>query len=206
MAQISFGFTGLLAEPLGLVPRCARPMVIVAVSMNCSAVLGKELHVDAVRRALHDPIPTLGGAASGHTLVGRCQARKRCHGGDSRRFWSLSYSLCSLLTAPVSSTNGYNESRQILIRIKRAGMHCLSPWRPCRPRRTLVPLRVQWVDHIPVAADVSAPILVWLALRAIRVCCKSVTATRHPIHSSWQLLNSASLACWSASLLRRSSA
>ena len=51
-------------------------------------------------------------------------------------------------------------------------MHCHSPWRPCRPRRTLVPQRVQGVDHIAVAAATLAPILDWLALRAIRVAAK----------------------------------
>jgi hypothetical protein len=58
---------------------------------------------------------------------------------------------------------------------------CLSPWRPRRPRRTLVPQRVQWANHSFVVADVLAPIHGWLTLRAIRLYCKSVTATRHPI-------------------------
>jgi hypothetical protein len=44
----------------------------------------------------------------------------------------------------------------------------LSPWRFNRPRRTLVPQRVQGVLHILVAADTTAPILSWLALQAIR--------------------------------------
>jgi len=52
----------------------------------------------------------------------------------------------------------------------------LSPWRLHRPRRTLVPQRVQWVNHRSLAAEVPAPIPCWLTLRAIRVCCKSVTA------------------------------
>jgi hypothetical protein len=34
----------------------------------------------------------------------------------------------------------------------------LSPWRLRRPRRTLMPQRVQWVDHRPVAASCPAPI------------------------------------------------
>jgi len=41
----------------------------------------------------------------------------------------------------------------------------------CRPRRTLVPLRVQWVNHRPVAAGLPVPIPGWLTLRAIRFCC-----------------------------------
>src|SRR5262245_37201503 len=71
--------------------------------------------------------------------------------------------------APVSSMNGCDESRQTPIRIKQVAMNCRSPWRLGRPRRTLVPQRVQWVDHIPGAADALAPILGWLALRAIRI-------------------------------------
>ena len=61
----------------------------------------------------------------------------------------------------------------------------LSPWRFYRPRRTLVPHRVQWVHHRPVAAGFPAPIPVWLTLRAIRCYCKSVTANRPPIQTKW---------------------
>src|SRR5574338_56807 len=68
--------------------------------------------------------------------------------------------------------------------------YCRSPWRRCRPRRTLVPQRVQWVHHRPVAAEDSAPIPGWLALRAIRFHCKSVTATRYPIQTKWLLRQS----------------
>jgi hypothetical protein len=37
---------------------------------------------------------------------------KRCHAGASRRFSFFHYPFCSVLTAPVSSVNGYDESRQ----------------------------------------------------------------------------------------------
>lgn len=40
-----------------------------------------------------------------------------------------------------------------------------------------MPQRVQWVHHRPVVAEVSAPIPSWFTLRAIRLCCKSVTAS-----------------------------
>ena len=53
---------------------------------------------------------------------------------------------------------------------------CRPPWRLRRPRRTLVPQRVQGVHHRPVAAEASAPIPGWLTLRAIRLHCKPVTA------------------------------
>ncbi len=36
-----------------------------------------------------------------------------------------------------------------------------------------------------MAAGCSAPIPGWLALRAIRVYCKSVTAAQHPIQTKW---------------------
>ena len=65
-----------------------------------------------------------------------------------------------------------------------------SPRRLCRARRTLVPLRVQWVHHRPVATAFPAPIPGWLALRAIRLYCKSVTAARHPIQTKWLSLQS----------------
>ena len=155
-------------------------------------------------RLLRRPVESA--VLSGHPLADRRQASKRLHGGASRRLFLSPYCVCSELIAPVSSTNGYDESRQTPIRIKRAAMTCRSPWRPGRPRRTLVPQRVQWVEHIPVAADALAPIRGWLALRAIRVYCKSVTATRHPIHSRWLWLQSAFLACRSPSLVMRSSA
>jgi len=45
--------------------------------------------------------------------------------------------------------HGCDESRQTPIRIKRAAIFCLSPWRLGRPRRTLVPQRVQWVHTDP---------------------------------------------------------
>ena len=48
-----------------------------------------------------------------------------------------------------------------------------------------MPQRVQWVHHRPVAAGFPAPIPRWLALRAIRFDCKSVTAARHPIQFKW---------------------
>ena len=66
----------------------------------------------------------------------------------------------------------------------------LSPWRLRRPIKTLVPHRVQWVHHRPVAAGFPAPIPGWLTWRAIRCCCKSVTATRHPIQTKWLWLQS----------------
>lgn len=91
---------------------------------------------------------------------------------------------------PVSSNHGCDESRQTPIRIKRAAMIRRSPWRLRRPRKTLVPQRVQWVHHRPVAAGSPAPIPGWLTLRAIRVYCKSVTAARHPIQTKWLSLQS----------------
>ena len=66
----------------------------------------------------------------------------------------------------------------------------LRPGGLCRPRKTLVPQRVQWANHRPVVAEVPAPIPCWLTLRAIRVYCKSVTATRHPIQTKWLSLQS----------------
>ena len=45
-------------------------------------------------------------------------------------------------------------------------------------------------SHRPVAAEESAPIPGWLAVRAIRFHCKSVTATRYPIQTKWLLLQS----------------
>ncbi len=68
-----------------------------------------------------------------------------------------------------------------------------APCRPgglCRPRRTLVPQRVQWVHHRPVLAGFPAPIPCWLALRAIRFYCRTVTAARHPIQTKWLSLQS----------------
>lgn len=65
-----------------------------------------------------------------------------------------------------------------------------SPWRLRRPRRTLVPQRVQWVHHRPVATGFPAPIPWWLASRAIRLYCTSVTAARHPIQTKWLSLQS----------------
>lgn len=93
-------------------------------------------------------------------------------------------------TVPVSSTHGCDESRQTPIRIKRTAMHCLSPWRLRRPRRTLVPQRVQCVHHRPMAAVSPAPIPGWLTLQAIRLYCKPVTAARHPIQTMWLSLQS----------------
>ena len=61
----------------------------------------------------------------------------------------------------------------------------LSPWRFYRPRRTLVPHRVQWVHHRPVVAGFPAPIPGSLTWRAIRCYCKSVTANRPPIQTKW---------------------
>ena len=58
------------------------------------------------------------------------------------------------------------------------------------PRKTLVPHRVQWVNHSPVVAGVLAPIPCWLTLRAIRFYCKPVTAARHPIQTNWLSLQS----------------
>ena len=65
-----------------------------------------------------------------------------------------------------------------------------SPWRFDRPRKTLVPQRVQWANHRPVVAEVPAPIPCWLTLQAIRFYCKSVTAARHPIQTKWLSLQS----------------
>jgi hypothetical protein len=64
------------------------------------------------------------------------------------------------------------------------------PWRLCRPRRTLVPHRVQWVYHRPVAADPLAPIPCWLTWQAIRFCCTPVTASLRSIQTKWLLLQS----------------
>ena len=41
-----------------------------------------------------------------------------------------------------------NESRQSPIRIKQVALLLPLPWRLGRPRRTLVPLRVQWISQI----------------------------------------------------------
>jgi hypothetical protein len=61
------------------------------------------------------------------------------------------------------------EHEVVPIRIKQAAMNCLSPWQLCRPRRTLVSHRVQWLHHTRVATDSLVPIPWWLALRAIRM-------------------------------------
>ena len=98
---------------------------------------------------------------------------------------NLSIPRLQLPITPVFSFRGCDESHQTPIRIKRAAMLLPSPWRLCRPRKTLVPHRVQWVNHRPVAAGVLAPIPRWLTLRAIRFYCKPVTASRRPIQTSW---------------------
>ena len=126
----------------------------------------------------------------GHPLAGPCQASKVFYGSTSRRFLNLFQLRLQPLIAPVSSLHGCDESHQTPIWIKRAAVSCLSPWRLCRPRRTLVPQRVQWVNHRPVVAGFPAPIPCWLTLRAIRICYKSVTANRPPIQTQWLWLQS----------------
>jgi hypothetical protein len=59
MAQISFSFRGgFWPSSLPLFHGFARPSAFVAVSMNGSIVVTKELHVDLGRRALVDPEPS----------------------------------------------------------------------------------------------------------------------------------------------------
>jgi hypothetical protein len=51
-------------------------------------------------------------------------------------------------TAPVSSNNGYERIVPVTHQDQSIGDVLLSPWRLCRPRKTLVPLRVQWLSQI----------------------------------------------------------
>ena len=82
---------------------------------------------------------------------------------------------CSILPTPSAVANRARFFNSWLRRIAPAthqdqaiSAELLSPWRLGRPRRTLVPLHVQWVDHIRVAVIALTPIRFWLTLRAIR--------------------------------------
>lgn len=125
-----------------------------------------------------------------HPSAGRCQASMRFHGGASRRFSIYSNAVCSGRSHPFLRFMAATNRTKHPSRSSERRCVCLSPWRLCRPRRTLVPQRVQWVHHRPVAADSPAPIPWWLTLRAIRLYCKSVTAARHPIQTLWLSLQS----------------
>ena len=95
----------------------------------------------------------------------------------------------SLIT-PVSSHIGCDESHPDTHQDQASGDDMPSPWRLGRPRRTLVPRRVQGVLHRPMVAGHPAPIPGWLASRAIRVACTPVTAIRPPIQTRWLLRQS----------------
>jgi hypothetical protein len=101
-------------------------------------------------------------------------------------------SLSALPTAPVSSIMAANESRQPPIRIKRSAMLLPSPWQLGRPRRTLVPLRVQWIAQIH-GCRFSAPTPCWLTLQAIRFAARGNRGQRH-IHSIDLSINNDNLA------------
>jgi hypothetical protein len=62
--------------------------------------------------------------------------------------------LCRLQlpTAPVSSIHGCERIAPATHQDQAISGELPSPWRHSRARRTLVPLRVQWIDHIRMAA------------------------------------------------------
>lgn len=121
----------------------------------------------------------------GRPLAGRSQASMFFQGGLGRLFPIPLHSVRSRRSRPFLHTRAATNRVQTPIRIKRSAMICQPPWRPGRPRRTLVPRCVQGVLHRPMAAGLPAPIPSWLPSRAIRIPCKSVTATRSPIQTRW---------------------
>jgi hypothetical protein len=64
--------------------------------------------------------------------------------------------------------HGCDESRQSPIRIKRSAVVCFRPGGLYRPRRLLVPLRVQLMLHRIRGYRIPIPTPWWLALQAIR--------------------------------------
>src|SRR5512135_2856752 len=81
--------------------------------------------------------------------------------------------------APGSSNHGCERIAPATHQDQALAMFCLCPGGPGRPRRTLVPLRVQWYSHRFVAAGVLAPTPRWLALQATRFTAR-VTADGIP--------------------------
>jgi hypothetical protein len=71
-------------------------------------------------------------------------------------------------TAPVSSNRGCKRIAPVTHQDQAISGVLLSPWRLCRPRRTLVPLRVQLLESQIRGCRLSAPIPYWLTLQAIR--------------------------------------
>jgi hypothetical protein len=49
--------------------------------------------------------------------------------------------------APVFSNSGYERIAPVTHQDQANSGELLSPWRLCRPRKTLVPLRVQWLSQ-----------------------------------------------------------
>ena len=84
-----------------------------------------------------------------HPLAGRCQVSKQIHGDASRRHFSFLQHVHSCQPHPfLRFLAATNRARHPSGSSKRP-CHCLLPWRLRRPRRTLVPKRVQWLITDP---------------------------------------------------------
>jgi hypothetical protein len=69
------------------------------------------------------------------------------------------------------------------------------PWRPCRPRKTLVPHRVQTKRTAFVAAPGWAPVPRWLTTQAIRISTAPGGQTWHPFSFTGSMAQTPFLAC-----------
>lgn len=130
----------------------------------------------------------------GHPLAGPVSSEYNIAiGGTSHRFPILFSPLQRYEPHPFLHVSAANESRQTPIRIKRLAYLLPSPWRLDRPRRTLVPLRVQGVPQTcgcrlsgansRVAHGAGDPLLL-----------QPVTALRRPIQTRWLAFQSPILA------------
>jgi hypothetical protein len=83
----------------------------------------------------------------GHPFVGPCQASKQSRGGASRRSFYFVIAPSQQLIAPVSSKHGCERIAPATHQDQAISDALPAPWRLYRPRRTLVPLRVQWISQ-----------------------------------------------------------
>jgi hypothetical protein len=71
--------------------------------------------------------------------------------------------------APVSSLHGCERIAPDTHVAQAMALLPPSPWRRSRPRRTLVPRHVQWVNAQTYGCRFPAPVPCWLVSRAIRL-------------------------------------
>ena len=112
---------------------------------------------------------------AGHPLTGPCQ-QSMPHPGDVSRHCFSFGRLPSSILAPVSSIVAANESRQTPIWIKQLAALRHRPDGEAVPEERWCRFVSNWLITFVVVAVVTAPILGWLTLQAIRFVTQTVTA------------------------------